>query len=852
MREHSGTYVPRDVEPAVLAHVASVLAEPTAAPAVVLLVGAPGDGVRVVLEHGVVPQLEESSGVPPVTVSGTWHPTARVQVCFDEATVPADPPSGHAVKPLLLVATTDATRLPPWVLADPGTRSFGVGNLTLAEAEALLEALLGGTVDPATVRRLGRLAGFVPGMLETLAEECRHQGCLERIGAAWQLTEDPVRCALMPLVRAELAALPVEAHGTLFRLALAEPAHPDSLDAADAAAVERLVRDGDLFREQDGLLAFRAPGVAAALRFLSPAEEQDRIHSRACESGALRLDTIRWAQRKGLTLPVPALLAFAQESLHRHDWDDVVVAAEFLEDAPAPADAAEAAERCRLHLAAAYAARFVPDTDVAQAQLDLADDLLADLAPADLPDMHAEIQAARADLLHFSLGDLDAALRTLDTHDAKAGTHASSSATLASHRIVHLVYGGRVREARECMRSDQRAVRRGPRRLRLRVALAETLALAAEGRPQRGLRKTTLAAVQHATSRGRAVWADEEIRVSYVVCALGSDGPAAYPSLAKMLRDTREDLFRPDLITFYLARATWLLLEGRVGEAHRLGETALGSVDLFDPSGVRAGLVALVAETAALTGDRARATELLERFPSVPLRSAGIIEGGVEAHLASARLLLGRPHEGTALRRRAARFADDGRFGFAAETLYAGVRAGLRRAATDLREIGGLDGKLHAMRIAHAEALLAEDAMALLEVSRRLDRAGLTLYAAEAAASAAAMTDAPDAVRRRAEDRIAAFLERESVPGNGRLRRSSRASDAVELTPREREVSSLIAEGLTNAEIAERLGLSLRTVEGHIARLYRKTGAGRRAPRRAGVVVRPRGPQDADRPSPLR
>jgi two-component system, NarL family, response regulator NreC len=52
---------------------------------------------------------------------------------------------------------------------------------------------------------------------------------------------------------------------------------------------------------------------------------------------------------------------------------------------------------------------------------------------------------------------------------------------------------------------------------------------------------------------------------------------------------------------------------------------------------------------------------------------------------------------------------------------------------------------------------------------------------------------------------------------------------APELTERELEVLRLIARGLTNRETAERLFLSVRTIEGHRARIQRKLGRSRRS-----------------------
>lgn len=60
-------------------------------------------------------------------------------------------------------------------------------------------------------------------------------------------------------------------------------------------------------------------------------------------------------------------------------------------------------------------------------------------------------------------------------------------------------------------------------------------------------------------------------------------------------------------------------------------------------------------------------------------------------------------------------------------------------------------------------------------------------------------------------------------------RAPARADRTITLTPRERRVGLLVADGLTNLEIAERLGISIRTVTSHLDHAYTKLGIGSRA-----------------------
>jgi DNA-binding NarL/FixJ family response regulator len=68
-------------------------------------------------------------------------------------------------------------------------------------------------------------------------------------------------------------------------------------------------------------------------------------------------------------------------------------------------------------------------------------------------------------------------------------------------------------------------------------------------------------------------------------------------------------------------------------------------------------------------------------------------------------------------------------------------------------------------------------------------------------------------------------------------RRTTRENPA-NLTGRQLEVLSLLADGRTNAEIADELVVSLRTAEHHVAAVLRKLGARdrRQAARRAAVL----------------
>ena len=93
-----------------------------------------------------------------------------------------------------------------------------------------------------------------------------------------------------------------------------------------------------------------------------------------------------------------------------------------------------------------------------------------------------------------------------------------------------------------------------------------------------------------------------------------------------------------------------------------------------------------------------------------------------------------------------------------------------------------------------------------------------------AAEARSALTVFEDLGASREADDAAAFLRDLGVKAA-----RSGPKNVGRLTQREQEVLSLLAEGLSNPEIAERLFISRKTVEHHVARILAKLGLRGRA-----------------------
>ena len=103
----------------------------------------------------------------------------------------------------------------------------------------------------------------------------------------------------------------------------------------------------------------------------------------------------------------------------------------------------------------------------------------------------------------------------------------------------------------------------------------------------------------------------------------------------------------------------------------------------------------------------------------------------------------------------------------------------------------------------------------------------------------------------RAVARADALLRSLGVRRGRRGARRRPESGWESLTESEERVAALVAEGLTNPEIGERLFVSRRTVETHVSHAFRKLGLSSRT-QLAAEAARRAGPEDARRSPPGR
>ena len=172
----------------------------------------------------------------------------------------------------------------------------------------------------------------------------------------------------------------------------------------------------------------------------------------------------------------------------------------------------------------------------------------------------------------------------------------------------------------------------------------------------------------------------------------------------------------------------------------------------------------------------------------------------------------------------AERAAAKGQFAVEVLCLQTATQFGDRTGAPRLHELESIvEGPRAALAARFAVALRDGDAAELSSVSEEFERMG-DLVAAVDSAAQAALTYRRQDLRGSALGASARAEALAEKCGGARTPALRQASEPLPLTDREAEIVMLIGEGLSNREVAERLTLSIRTVESHIYRAMLKTG----------------------------
>ncbi|WP_137875658.1 LuxR family transcriptional regulator [Rhodococcus sp. Q] len=168
---------------------------------------------------------------------------------------------------------------------------------------------------------------------------------------------------------------------------------------------------------------------------------------------------------------------------------------------------------------------------------------------------------------------------------------------------------------------------------------------------------------------------------------------------------------------------------------------------------------------------------------------------------------------------------ESGQFAVEAVALHLATRLGDATTAPRLAELAAMcDGVLVPLAAAQAAAFESGDGDELARIAGEFERGGALLDAADAAAQAAVAYSNADR-RRDSLDAAATANSLAQRADHASTPAILEAARPLPLTSREREIASMVAVGLSNREIADRLVVSVRTVEGHIYRACTKLDA---------------------------
>lgn len=694
-----------------------------------------------------------------------------------------------------------------------------VRPLDRAAVDGIVCDELAGPVEPATLQRLWEVCRGYPMLLREYLRGSLDAGVLTRDDGIWtlegQLCATP---ALSDTARQIRAALNPAQRDALALVAVGEPLDTAVADAlVEVSTLAELERQDLLELDAQGRYRLPAPGWSEAAR-LSLTSAERRALARRLASAAPPLERLDGA-------------ALVQVAGWIHDSGGRVAPREL-------ARAAEVASALDRHGEAARLAAAVTVDVPVRSRLVLADVAARSGDTARAVDLLSEATAMAGDEDDRSRAAVTAGrLRAFRLHDPHGALHLL---TERLERVTQPAARARIEAERALLMTLVDDLLAG-------IELAERVLAEPAADDESRLAAARAAGIGHAWSgsfeaaeraltTGAAIASRPSFARMAQVCALAQLVVTRYrgdePNLEQIDEQYRAALARGwDGIA-----ATWALQvaaihadRGQLTKARARAEEAVRLTGRDDELRVAATAAATLAYVAGLAGDVGEARAALHLVEPGERRTnptTSVLRDRAEAAVRAATDGLE-----TAAELAVTASEDAARHGHrvgAALLLHDAARFGYAdRAATGLQQLAGvIEGPLVAILRDHAVAVRDDDHEDLERVGARFLAAGLHVAAAESFAQAATTAahrgraGRANVLRARAAV-IARDLDQVRTP-------ALRGLGTEPLTRREREVALLAAGGSTSREIAQRLVVSPRTVDNHLANVYRKLGlAGR-------------------------
>lgn len=698
-----------------------------------------------------------------------------------------------------------------------------VAPLSEESTYRLVEEALGGAVDPDVAARLWSLTRGNALFLRHLVDgECA-AGRLRQVDGSWRWIDEPrVDAELAALVRRQIGDLPSEIRDTVDVLALAEPL---GLPAVRSLAGDTALEDA----EARGLVTVDTEGGQLRARLAHPMYGEVR----RAELGEARARRLR-----GL---VAETLVAVGEAL-----DDPVRRAVLVLDSDLPSDADlfhEAAQHALVHFDLELGERLARAAVEAGGGVDARLTLVFALiwmargaeAEALLSPMRSEA-ATPEEVTRVTVPSVGN-LFWIQSETARGQAVLEEGLTrLPDGPLRDQLLGMRVAVDAASGRADS-ALPLGTELMLRRTLTGPSAVITAASLVLCAGVRGDMAAADQAAEYGLEVGSGDHTTIGPVFM-LGDSWVMAL-RLAGRLADARqvaeritrfaEEVAGRGRLMSLLGSAHAALAAGRLRTADRLIRASRDG--LPSPYPFEARWLMILTQALALRGrveDACHAQQELERvrnvlyrlsLPEVPIGQAWI--AGAE----------GATTEAVGFARTAAEMARSA-CAPAYEVLAWQVAAQLGDpgGAARLEELCEVvEGPRAPVAHAHASALARHDGDALLAMSTRWEEIGDGIAAADAAAQAAILLREAGrkgsalAAAARAQQLVDERCEGARTPA------ILAAARPLPLTAREREIATLAASGLSNREIAERLSVSVRTVEGHLYRASQKLGVHERS-----------------------